>query len=178
MRKDGPITAGAFGHRRYPFVWECPRISDRENGLRGRRHDRLGGGYHAPRHKAIISETEVWCGHILVNYSIVFEDLPLWSWEHSVRTAADPIRAAFLGGNVFAHLDRKSFKAWQRQAYPLLSEMDVPVRRGKEISPVIVKSLVQLWGRGNSEELLWHSCHSHHACRRMGGKEVHGRRDP
>ena len=99
----------------------------------------LGGGHYAPRHKAIISETEVWVGHILANYAIVFEgqeesSSPLGSWEHSVRTAVDSTRAAFPGGHVFAHLDRKSFKGWQRQALSsLLSELDVPVRRGKEI---------------------------------------------
>ena len=98
----------------------------------------LGGGHYAPRHKAIISETEVWVGHILANYAIVFEDQeepsPAGPWKHSVRTAVESTRAAFPGGNVFAHLDRKSFKGWQRQALPsLLSELDVPVRRGKEI---------------------------------------------
>ena len=98
----------------------------------------LGGGHYAPRHKAIISETEVWVGHILANYAIVFEGQEESSlsgpWEHSVRTAVDSTRAAFPGGNVFAHLDRKSFKGWQRQALSsLLSELDVPVRRGKEI---------------------------------------------
>ena len=99
----------------------------------------LGGGHYAPRHKAIISETEVWVGHILANYAIVFEgqeesSSPLGSWEHSVRTAVDSTRAAFPGGHVFAHLDRKSFKGWQRQALSsLLTELDVPVRRGKEI---------------------------------------------
>ena len=98
----------------------------------------LGGGHYAPRHKAIISETEVWVGHILANYAIVFEDQeepsPTGPWKHSVRTAVESTRAAFPGGNVFAHLDRKSFKGWQRQALSsLLSELDVPVRRGKEI---------------------------------------------
>ena len=98
----------------------------------------LGGGHYAPRHKAIISETEVWVGHILANYAIVFEDQeepsPAGPWKHSVRTAVESTRAAFPGGNVFAHLDRKSFKGWQRQALSsLLSELDVPVRRGKEI---------------------------------------------
>ncbi len=98
----------------------------------------LGGGHYAPRHKAIISETEVWVGHILANYAIVFEDQeggsPSGPWEHSVRTAVDSTRAAYPGGNIFAHLDRKSFKGWQRQALSsLLSELDVPVRRGREI---------------------------------------------
>ena len=100
----------------------------------------LGGGHYAPRHKAIISETKVWVGHILANYAIVFESQeesssPPGPWEHSVRTAVESTREAFPGGSVFAHLDRKSFKGWQRQAlHSLLLEMDVPVRRGREIS--------------------------------------------
>ena len=35
--------------------------------------DRARGWHYAPRHKAIISETEVWVGHILANYAIVFD---------------------------------------------------------------------------------------------------------
>ena len=98
----------------------------------------LGGGHYAPRHKAVISETEVWVGHILANYAIVFESQgesePTGPWKHSVRTAVESTRAAFPGGHVFAHLDRKSFKGWQRQALSsLLAELDVPVLRGKQI---------------------------------------------
>ena len=99
----------------------------------------LGGGHYAPRHKAVISSSEVWVGHILANYAIVFEDqdddsIPLGPWAHAVRTAVESTRMAFPGGNVFAHLDRKSFKGWQRQALTsLLSELEVPVLRGKQI---------------------------------------------
>jgi D-aminoacyl-tRNA deacylase len=100
----------------------------------------LGGGHYAPRHKAVISASEVWVGHILANYAIVFEEqegdsTPLGPWTHSVRTAVESTRIAFPGGDVFAHLDRKSFKGWQRQALiSLLSELGVPVLRGKQIS--------------------------------------------
>ena len=99
----------------------------------------LGGGHYAPRHKAVISETEVWVGHILANYALVFEEpdggeLPLGPWQHSVKVALDSTRKAFPGGDVFAHLDRKSFKGWQRQALSdLLSDLGVPILRGKQI---------------------------------------------
>ena len=102
----------------------------------------LGGGHYAPRHKAVISESDVWVGHILANYAIVFEEefedgsLPAGPWSHSVRTVVESTRAAFPGGDVFAHLDRKSFKGWQRSALAnLLSELGVPVLRGKQICP-------------------------------------------
>jgi len=99
----------------------------------------LGGGHYAPRHRAVISSSNVWVGHILANYAIVFEEQegvrPSGPWVHAVRTAVDSTRAAFPGGNVFAHLDRKSFKSWQRQALlDLLDELEVPVLRGKQIT--------------------------------------------
>ncbi len=101
----------------------------------------LGGGHYAPRHKSIISQTDVWVGHLLANYALVFEEpdgdeLPLGPWRHSVTVAVNSTREAFPGGDVFAHLDRKSFKGWQRQALAtLLSEMGIPVLRGKQILP-------------------------------------------
>ena len=102
----------------------------------------LGGGHYAPRHKSVISKSDVWVGHILANYAIVFEEengggtSPPGPWSHSVRTAVESTRAAFPGGDVFAHLDRKSFKGWQRSALAnLLSELGVPVLRGKQICP-------------------------------------------
>jgi len=102
----------------------------------------LGGGHYAPRHKAVISESDVWVGHILANYAIVFEEeqadnpFPQGPWAHSVRTAVESTRLAFPGGDIFAHLDRKSFKGWQRSALAtLLSELGVPVLRGKQICP-------------------------------------------
>ena len=101
----------------------------------------LGGGHYAPRHQAVISESDVWIGHILANYSMVFEEqdgnsLPPGPWAHAVKTAVESTRVAFPGGDIFAHLDRKSFKGWQRSALTtLLSELGVPVLRGKQICP-------------------------------------------
>jgi len=101
----------------------------------------LGGGHYAPRHRAVISQSDVWVGHLLANYALSFdqqivgEGLPTGPWRHAVTTAIESMRAAFPGGRVFAHLDRKSFKGWQRQALAsLLSELDVPIRRGKQIT--------------------------------------------
>lgn len=99
----------------------------------------FGGGHYAPRHKAVISESDVWLGHVLASYSLNFERTAEGSdsgvWQHSVKSAVDSTRIAFPGGNVFAHLDRKSFKSWQRRALTkLLSELGVPVLRGKQIT--------------------------------------------
>ena len=100
----------------------------------------LGGGHYAPRHRAVISQTDVWVGHLLANYALAFDEptvegeLPAGLWKHAVTVAIEATRIAFPGGSVFAHLDRKSFKGWQRQALAsLLFGLDVPIRRGKQI---------------------------------------------
>ena len=53
-----------------------------------------------------------------------------------MHEAIEKTRIAFPGGTIFAHLDRKSFKGWQRNAIIAeLSSLGVEVRRGKEIIP-------------------------------------------
>ena len=100
----------------------------------------LGGGHYAPRHKAVLSESELWAGHILANYALPFENAeedeePKGAWKHSIRTSVESTMSAFPGARLFAHLDRKSFKGWQRTAIlGLLEELEVPVRRGKELN--------------------------------------------
>ena len=100
----------------------------------------LGGGHYAPRHKAVLSESELWTGHLLANYALPFENPeegqePKGAWEHSIRTSIESTMSAFPGGRFFAHLDRKSFKGWQRNAIlALLEELGIPVRRGKELN--------------------------------------------
>lgn len=100
----------------------------------------LGGGHYAPRHKAVLSGTNLWAGHLLANYALPFEtpedgQEPSGAWRHSIQASVESTRTAFPGGNLFAHLDRKSFKGWQRTAIlSLLEELEVPVRRGKDLN--------------------------------------------
>ena len=141
-------TAEQWSDERAASVWSetishCLGMSDesteRKWGGEGSVMIGLGGGHYAPRHKAVILSSEVWVGHILANYAIVFEQQegnsqPLGPWAHSVRTAVESTRIAFPGGDVFAHFDRKSLKGWQREALTnLLSDLGVPVLRGKQI---------------------------------------------
>lgn len=99
----------------------------------------LGGGHYAPRHKSIISQTEIWVGHILANYSLIFDDLVegeeiSGSWKESIEKSLEATKKSFPGGDIFAHLDRKSFKGWQRNSIiSFLNEKNIPVYRGKEI---------------------------------------------
>ena len=76
----------------------------------------------------------------MYNYALIFDDQnpdsPSGPWRHSLHESIKKTRIAFPGGTIFAHLDRKSFKGWQRNAIiEELSSLDVEVRRGKEIIP-------------------------------------------
>ena len=100
----------------------------------------LGGGHYAPRHSDIAIRSGLPFGHLLANYALIFDEenkeSPSGPWRHSLLEAIEKTRVAFPGGTIFAHLDRKSFKGWQRNAIIAeLSSLDVEVRRGKEIIP-------------------------------------------
>jgi len=99
----------------------------------------LGGGHYAPRHKSIISKTDVWVGHILANYSLIFDDFIegeeiSGSWRDSIQKSLEATQTSFPGGDIFVHLDRKSFKGWQRNSIiSFLNKKNIPVYRLKEI---------------------------------------------
>ena len=87
--------------------------------MAGRRcHDWVGGGHYAPRHKAIISETEVWVGHILANYAIVFEGQEESSVLGSTLFVLLWILLERYPGDVFAHLDRNPSRGGKDRHYP------------------------------------------------------------
>ena len=102
----------------------------------------IGGGHYAPRHTDVLRKTNCWAGHQIANYALEMkkpEDgswdpdtghLPEGAWNHSIRVCVESTRAAFPGGMVMAHLDRKSFKGWQRRVIKrCLEELNVPVGR-------------------------------------------------
>ncbi|HII33492.1 MAG TPA: hypothetical protein HA308_01170 [Candidatus Thalassarchaeaceae archaeon] len=101
----------------------------------------LGGGHYAPRHKAVVEKGNMWLGHIIANYSLDFSmsessslnalDVP---WKKTIIDAIESTEAAFPGGEIFVHLDRKSFKGWQRREIEnFLSQNEISIRRGKDI---------------------------------------------
>ena len=100
----------------------------------------FGGGHYAPRHSDVAIRSGIPFGHLIANYALIFDEQntesPSGPWRHSLHEAIEKTRIAFPGGTIFAHLDRKSFKAWQRNAITAeLSSLGVEVRRGKEIIP-------------------------------------------
>ena len=100
----------------------------------------FGGGHYAPRHKEVILNSEINVGHIIANYSLIFEqkkdsDNPSGPWSECIKSAVDSTRYSFPKSKIFAHLDRKSFKGWERSAIiQRLEELGVEIRRGKQIS--------------------------------------------
>ncbi len=99
----------------------------------------FGGGHYAPRHTAVINQGNFWMGHLLANYALQFDDsnsdsLPSGPWLHAVKEVVRATRESYPGGLIFAHLDRKSFKGWQRSALiNALNEIGVEIRRGKDM---------------------------------------------
>lgn len=101
----------------------------------------LGGGHYAPRHKAVVEKGNIWLGHILAGYSLDFGMTDQIKgakstilWQDSILSAIESTKQAFPGANIFVHVDRKSFKGWQRdEIRKLLAENDILMRRGKEI---------------------------------------------
>ena len=100
----------------------------------------FGGGHYAPRHKSVILNSEINIGHIIANYSLVFEpskgsEIPSGPWSECIQSAVDSTRISFPKSKIFAHLDRKSFKGWERSAFTQkLEELGIEIRRGKQIS--------------------------------------------
>jgi D-aminoacyl-tRNA deacylase len=100
----------------------------------------FGGGHYAPRHKAVILNSDINVGHIIANYSLIFEqnnesEIPSGPWSECIQSAVDSTRISFPQSKIFAHLDRKSFKGWQRSAIiQKLDDLGVEVRRAKQIS--------------------------------------------
>jgi len=100
----------------------------------------FGGGHYAPRHKSVVTKSNVWLGHIIAGYSLDFGESGQKDgdfsedWKHAVEVAIKSTRLAFPGGDIFAHLDRKSFKAWQRnELVAFIEGLGVEVKRGKKI---------------------------------------------
>ena len=102
----------------------------------------LGGGHYAPRHKAVVENENIWLGHVLAGYSLDFGTTDHIAggrstilWQDSILSAIESTKKAFPGADIFVHLDRKSFKGWQRdEISKFLAKNDILIRRGKEIS--------------------------------------------
>ncbi|KAK6925155.1 D-aminoacyl-tRNA deacylase DtdA [Dillenia turbinata] len=99
----------------------------------------LGGGHYVPRHMDIVLKDGVWVGHLLSGYSLPMEapgpskaqangDYIGGTWREAIQVAYRTTQSAFPGGEVLVHLDRKSFKAWQKNAIiQFLEEQNIKI---------------------------------------------------
>jgi D-aminoacyl-tRNA deacylase len=102
----------------------------------------LGGGHYSPRHRAVLEKADMWLGHIIASYSLDFsesesleDDETNHPWQKTILSAVSSTKKSFPGGQIFVHMDRKSFKGWQRrEVESFLSERGIILRRGKDIT--------------------------------------------
>lgn len=105
----------------------------------------LGGGHYAPFIGRLASYEGVWLGHMLAGYSLPMKkpgspdwdpltgELPAGIWTHAIDSAISATRLAFPGAEVWAYMDRKSFKGWQRQAIRrYLESIGIPLGRTRD----------------------------------------------
>ena len=61
------------------------------------------------------------------------EPYPDGQWAHSIKVCLESTKISFPNGIIIAHLDRKSFKGWQRQAIKrLCEEIGLPIGRTRD----------------------------------------------
>lgn len=102
----------------------------------------IGGGHYAPRHTDVIRKTDCWAGHQLASYALEMVkpedpdwnpqtgDYPEGQWRHAILISLESTQQAFPNGQIVAHLDRKSFKGWQRQSIKrYCEELGLPIGR-------------------------------------------------
>ena len=105
----------------------------------------IGGGHYAPRHSDVLRKTNCWAGHQIASYALEMEKpddenwdgtsdpYPQGQWAHSIKVCLESTKRAFPEGQIIAHLDRKSFKGWQRQSIKrLCEELDLPIGRTRD----------------------------------------------
>lgn len=105
----------------------------------------IGGGHYAPRHTDIAQKDGVWVGHLLSGYSLLMSDPGAnvkdydkieGTWKEAILEAVSATKRAFPGGEVVAHLDGKSFKAWQRNAITwFLGKKNIKVGKPGDFAP-------------------------------------------
>ena len=90
----------------------------------------------------MLEKADMWLGHIIASYSLDFsesesleDDETNHPWQKTILSAVSSTKKSFPGGQIFVHMDRKSFKGWQRrEVESFLSERGIILRRGKDIT--------------------------------------------
>jgi D-aminoacyl-tRNA deacylase len=105
----------------------------------------LGGGHYAPLPMRL-SDKGIVLGHMLANYALQMEkneevenqktNVPKGTWQQAIIAAFNSTKQANPNSEVWAYLDRKSFKGWQRTAIiQFLEEQKIPLGRTADFLP-------------------------------------------
>ena len=97
----------------------------------------LGGGHYAPQPMRL-SDNGIVIGHMLANYALNMEKndsgIPGGTWKQAILSAYNSTKKANPGSEVWAYLDKKSFKGWQRTAIKnFLEEHKIPLGRTDDL---------------------------------------------
>ncbi len=99
----------------------------------------LGGGHYAPQPMRL-SDKGIVLGHMLANYALIMvkndseETIPGGTWKQAIISVYNSTKKANPDSEVWAYLDKKSFKGWQRSAIKtFLEEQKIPVGRTDDL---------------------------------------------
>ncbi len=97
----------------------------------------LGGGHYAPQPMRL-SDNGIVLGHMLANYALNMEKsdsgIPGGTWKQAILSAYNSTKKANPDSEVWAYLDKKSFKGWQRTAIKnFLEEHKIPLGRTDDL---------------------------------------------
>lgn len=105
----------------------------------------IGGGHYAPFIGRLAAHDNIWLGHMVGGHSLPMEkpsdeswdpstgELPGGNWKNAIDSVIDSTRIAFPGGEIWAYMDRKSFKGWQRQSIKrYLEQINIPLGRTRD----------------------------------------------
>ncbi len=105
----------------------------------------IGGGHYAPFIGRLAAHEGIWLGHMVGGHSLPMDkpedeswdpltgELPAGNWRQAINSAIESTRLAFPKGEIWAYMDRKSFKGWQRQSIKRhLQDIGIPLGRTRD----------------------------------------------
>ncbi|RAH15346.1 MAG: hypothetical protein CMB56_003190 [Methanobacteriota archaeon] len=99
----------------------------------------LGGGHYAPQPMRLC-DLGLTIGHMLANYALKIERDPSSKkiidreWENVILSAYKSTQRASPESEIWAYIDKKSFKGWQRKEIrDFLSKNDIPLGRSADL---------------------------------------------
>ena len=103
----------------------------------------IGGGHYAPKHGDLVrklSRSRVFLGHILPSYTMDFSG-EASEWQSCLREAVEATTRGFAPAvpEIVCHIDKKAFKATDREALIRFIEVDLGLRTALKASEVVAQ---------------------------------------